>query len=62
VTWQVRFQPFVLDEDLPAIDREARRRILKDIRKKLTTDPEAYGEPLRKELFGYWNLRAGEYP
>jgi hypothetical protein len=54
VTWQVRFQPFVLDEDLPAIDREAR--------KKLTTDPEAYGEPLRKELFGYWNLRAGEYP
>lgn len=61
MTWQVQFQQLVLDEDLPALDKEARRRVLRDIRKKLTADPEAYGEPLRKELFGYWKLRVGDY-
>lgn len=61
MTWQVQFQQLVLDEDLPVLDKEARRRVLRDIRKKLTADPEAYGEPLRKELFGYWKLRVGDY-
>lgn len=61
MTWRVQFHRLVLDEDLPALEKEARRRVLKAIRQKLTADPEAYGEPLRKELFGYWKLRVGEY-
>lgn len=61
MTWLVEFHPLVVTEDLPAIDREGRRRILKAVRKKLTAGPEAYGEPLSRELFGYWKLRVGEY-
>ena len=61
MTWQVEFHRLVLDEDLPSLDTETRRRVIKAVRKKLAVDPEAYGEPLRKELFGYWKLRVGEY-
>lgn len=61
MTWAVEFHPLVRDEDLPAIDRAARARILKAIRGKLTSAPEAYGERLRAELHGYWKLRVGDY-
>lgn len=61
MTWRVEFHPRVLDEDLPALDREGRRQVLKAIRKKLTAAPDSYGEPLRKELFGYWKIRVWEY-
>lgn len=61
MTWEVRFLPVVLDEDLPSIPRAARAEILRAIRRRLTVDPQAYGEPLRKELFGYWKLRVGDW-
>lgn len=61
MTWVVEFHPLVRDEDLPALDRPARARILKAVREKLTVDPEAYGERLRAGLHGYWKLRVGEY-
>lgn len=59
MTWKVVFHPLVLGEDLPALDSAVRRAVLKSIRKKLTLDPEAYGEPLREGLFGYWKLKVG---
>ncbi|MBI4348350.1 MAG: type II toxin-antitoxin system RelE/ParE family toxin [Elusimicrobia bacterium] len=61
MTWRVLFHPLVEREDLPALDGAARAQVLKAIRKKLTTNPAAYGEPLRRELFGYWKLRVGAY-
>lgn len=61
MTWAVEFHPLVRDKDLPAIDGADRARILKAIRGKLTSAPEAYGERLRAELHGYWKLRFGEY-
>lgn len=61
MTWAVEFHPLVRDEDLPSLDRAARGRILKAVREKLTSNPEAYGERLRAELHGYWKLRVGEY-
>ncbi|MFI5348074.1 MAG: type II toxin-antitoxin system RelE/ParE family toxin [Elusimicrobiota bacterium] len=61
MSWTVEFHPLVRDQDLPALDRAARARILKAIREKLAADPEAYGERLRAELHGYWKLRVGEY-
>lgn len=60
MTWRVVFHPLVASEDLPALENAARRQILKAIRKKLTADPKAYGEPLRKELFGLWKLRVSD--
>ena len=61
MNWSVEFHPLVRDQDLPALDRAARARILTAIREKLTVDPEAYGERLRAELHGYWKLRVGQY-
>lgn len=51
----------VYEKDFRRIDRHDQQRILKAIQRKLSMDPYAYGEPLRKELFGYWKLRVGEY-
>jgi mRNA interferase RelE/StbE len=51
----------VRDKDLPGLDPAARSRVLRAIREKLTSNPEAYGERLRAELHGYWKLRVGEY-
>lgn len=59
--WAVEFHPLVGDEDLPALDRPARARVLKAVREKLTTNPEAYGERLRAGLHGYWKLRVGPH-
>ncbi len=61
MTWAVEFHPLVRDEDLPSLDPDARAKILKAVRRKLTVDPEAYGERLRAELHGYWKLRVDEY-
>lgn len=61
MTWKVLLHPLVLKEDLPGMDHSGRQAVLCAIRKKLAADPQAYGEPLRRELFGYWKLRVGEY-
>lgn len=60
MTWRVEFHPLVAEEDLPALDKTARGQVLSAIRKKLAVDPESFGEPLRRELFGYRKLRVGD--
>ena len=59
--WEVLFHPLVVKEDLPAIDTASRKQILKSIQKKLTTNPEDFGSPLRGKLQGYWKLRLANY-
>ncbi len=61
MTWKVVFHPLVVSIDLPGLDPHARSLVLKAIRKKLAIDPAGYGEPLRRELFGYRKLRVGDY-
>lgn len=61
MSWKVVFHPLVVQDDLPRLEGAVRSRILKAIRKKLAADPAAFGEPLRRELFGYWKLRVGDY-
>lgn len=61
MSWTIVFHPLVAAEDLPALDHAARAMILKAIRKKLATDPEQYGEPLRGDLAGFRKLRIGAY-
>lgn len=61
MTWKVLLHPLVLKDDLPSMDHSGRQTVLRAIRKKLAVDPKAYGEPLRRELFGYWKLWVGEY-
>jgi len=38
-----------------------RDRISRAIETRLTTEPQRYGEPLRRTLKGYWKLRVGDY-
>ena len=57
MTWKVLIHPLVWKEDLPRLDAGEQRRVLKTIRKKLTIDPQGYGEPLRGELSRYRKLR-----
>ena len=61
MTWQVLIHPLVFEEDFRKIDPTSRQRIVKTIRKKLTGNPEEFGDPLRGEFHGYWKLRVGEY-
>jgi hypothetical protein len=44
----------VRTEDLPLIDSRTKARIRKAIEERLKTAPHEYGEPLRKNLKGYW--------
>lgn len=57
----LHYHPAVRFEDLPLIDRRTKDRIRKAIEERLKTEPQEYGEPLRKSLKGYWKLRVGDY-
>ena len=55
------YHPDVRSQDIPSISRNLRERIARAIETRLTTEPERYGEPLRRTLKGYWKLRVGDY-
>lgn len=59
--WTVVIHPLVVAEDFPRLDHGARKKILKAIRKKLTANPEQFGESLRGTLANFRKLRVGEY-
>jgi mRNA interferase RelE/StbE len=59
--WDIKFHPLVLREDFKKIDPENQRQIIRQIIKKLSIDPEAYGKALSGELHGYWRLRIGDF-
>lgn len=59
--WQVVIHPLVWEEDFARLDPPTRQRLTKAIRRKLTTAPETFGQPLRGPLRGYWRLRVDAY-
>lgn len=59
--WQVEIHPLVWEEDFARLDPHARQLITKAIRKKLATNPTAFGKPLSGILRGYWRLRVDQY-
>ena len=59
--WTVHIHPLVLEDDLAQFDPPVQRRLLSAIRARLTTNPKAYGAPLRGEYAGLWKLRVGDY-
>ncbi|MBI1992543.1 MAG: type II toxin-antitoxin system RelE/ParE family toxin [Candidatus Omnitrophica bacterium] len=59
--WQVEIHPLVWEEDFARLDPQARIRITKAIRQKLTTHPTEFGKPLSGPLRGYWRLRVDAY-
>jgi mRNA interferase RelE/StbE len=51
----------VKNRDIPKLSADVRQRIRKAIESRLLEAPQEYGEPLRKNLKGYWKLRVGDY-
>lgn len=59
--WKIKIHKLVLSEDFKSISYPDQKLIFRDIRKKLSLDPQSYGQPLRGELKGYWRLRVKDY-
>lgn len=59
--WTVLIHPLVVSEDLKRFDPPVQRQLVRTLRKRLSADPKAYGEPMRGELAGLWKLRVGDY-
>ena len=59
--YTVLIDELVFEEDFKGIDKPDQQRIIKSIRKKLATEPEKYGKPLKGDLKGLWKLRVGQY-
>ena len=59
--YRLAYHPEVRGRDVPVINQNLRERISKAIESRLTTEPQRYGEPLRRTLKGYWKLRVGDY-
>ena len=47
--------------DKAKLDEKMKERVKTAVETRLTTAPHQYGEPLRKNLKGYWKLRVGDY-
>lgn len=59
--YHLAYHPEVCTKDIPSINQNLRDRISRAIETRLTTEPQRYGEPLRRTLKGYWKLRVGDY-
>ena len=55
------YHPDVEIRDISGLNRDVGKRIQRAIETRLATDPQRYGEPLRRTLKGYWKLRVGDY-
>lgn len=61
VIFTVAYHEKVVTDDIPKLSSPDRRRIKSAIEKKLISEPEVFGIPLRKSLKGYRKLRVGDY-
>ena len=58
--YEVEFRDVVWD-DLEALPRNLRTRILRAIEQRLASAPHQSGVRLRQSLIGLWKLRVGDY-
>ena len=61
MSYEIRYHPFVVRDDIPALDSAWRGRIRSAIEQKLTAHPDLFGIPLRRSLKGHRKLRVGDY-
>ena len=61
MAYRILYHRRVLEEDIPSLSPDLRRRIARAIGQRLVTQPTYYGGPLRHRLKGYWKLRVGDY-
>lgn len=61
VMFHVIYHEQVVKSDIPRLTLSWKNKIKNAIEKKLTTNPEVFGKPLRQSLRGYRKLRVGDY-
>lgn len=59
--YRLLYHPDIAGEDLHDIPKNIKKRISKAIEGRLGSNPEKYGEPLKRGLKGYRKLRVGDY-
>ena len=57
----LKYHEKVVAQDIPKLSSSTKQRIKSAIEKKLLTQPELFGIPLRKSLKNYRKLRVGDY-
>jgi mRNA-degrading endonuclease RelE of RelBE toxin-antitoxin system len=57
-SWRLRFASRILEEDIQRLGSDAYERAKKAIQKKLSVDPEHYGERLHSPLHGLFKLKS----
>jgi len=62
LAWKIKLAE-TAKKQLARIDRQAARDIMSFLRERVATgeDPRRYGEPLKKDLSGFWKYRVGAY-
>jgi mRNA interferase RelE/StbE len=58
---EIEYREEVIENDLPSVPKNIRRRIVAAIENRLGTEPEKYGDRLKRSLIGLWKLRVGDY-
>ncbi len=61
MNFEVVYHDLVVKDDIPSFSKTMKERIKIAIEKKLMTEPDKYGKPLRRSLKGYRKLRVGDY-
>ncbi len=62
MAWRVEWEDEAVKE-LKKLDTRSRRAVVRFMRDKIATDedPRRFGDPLRKDLKGFWKYRIGPY-
>ena len=59
--YHLLYHPDIAGEDLRDIPKNIKKRLRKAIEERLGSNPEKYGEPLKRGLKGYRKLRVRDY-
>ena len=59
--FEIQYRQAVLEQDLLRLPRNVRTRVIRAVETRLVTEPQKYGQRLRRSLLGLWKLRVGDY-
>jgi mRNA interferase RelE/StbE len=59
--YRLVYEERVISVDIPLLPLSARTLIQRAINERLTTNPNAYGKPMRRSLAGHRRLRVSQY-
>ena len=61
IIYTLVYHPKVLSDDITELNGSWKKKIKSTMESKLLTEPLLYGKPLRRDLYGCYKLRVGDY-